>query len=100
MLTCCDGYPVRSMLRHYGSGCCALWFEGDASGVVDAVEEEVQAVGGDVFVDGLAGALPVAVVIQDEDAAADEARVEMLHLVLRRFVPVGVETENGDLLGD
>src|SRR5687768_7770807 len=57
----------------------------DPRGAVDAVEQDVQVVRRSVFIKRLATALPVTVVIDDQHAAADESRVEMLHVVLRRL---------------
>ena len=43
------------------------------------------------------GALPVAVVVDDQHAAGRQPRVEVLELVPRRLVPVGVEPQQRDL---
>jgi hypothetical protein len=67
--------------------------DGDAPRVVDAVEQQRGAVGGEVLVDCPARAVPVPVVVDDEDAAVGEHGVEMLELVLGRRVPVGVESQ-------
>ena len=56
----------------------------------------LDAVLGEVLVDGLARAGPVAVVVDDQHAAGLEARVQVLELVLRRLVPVGVEAQQRD----
>ena len=75
-----------------------MGFEGDAGAVVDVVEEEGDVL--EVFVDGAAGALPVAVVVDDHGAVEGEAGVEVEEFVFGGFVPVGVEAEEGDGLGD
>ena len=51
------------------------------------------------LVDRFAGALPVAVVIDDEDAARAQSRPQMLQLVSSGLVPVGVKPQDADLLG-
>lgn len=50
------------------------------------------------FVDGLSGAAPVAVVVDDEDATGLEPGVEVDEFMEGGFVPVGVEAEEGDLI--
>src|SRR5437868_1195092 len=71
--------------------------DGQAAAVVAAGEERAGAVPGEVLVDGAAGALPVAVVVDEDDPARTQTGVEVLELVARRLVPVGVETKHGDL---
>jgi hypothetical protein len=48
------------------------------------------------LVDGAAAAFPVAVVVDEDEAARDDEVVEILQADLRRVVPVAVETQHGD----
>lgn len=88
-------------MRHSGAAerLSGIELHGHAAGVIDAGEQKACFRRVDVFIHGAAGALPVAVVIDDEDSTDGEPRVEMLELVARRFVPVGIEPENRDLHG-
>ena len=71
--------------------CDLLGLDGQTPGIVDSVEEERRAQPLEVFVDGLAGALKVAVVIDDQDAAGDEPGVEHLELLGRGLIPVRIQ---------
>jgi hypothetical protein len=51
---------------------------------------------GDELVGGLAGSLPVAVVIDERDAMGHDLGVKVGQLVPRRLVPVGVEAQERD----
>ncbi len=52
----------------------------------------------EILVHRVPGPLPVPVVVHDEHAPHGEARPELLQLVPRRFVPVGVEPQQGNAL--
>src|SRR6185437_8939144 len=67
-----------------------------AAGVVDLEHERPLLA--EVLVDGLAAAVPVAVVVDDQDPARLQPREEVRQLVAGRLVPVGVEPQDGDLL--
>ena len=53
----------------------------------------------DEVVDGFSKSLPAAVVVEDEDTAFREPRIEMLELVKRRVVEVGIESKERDCSG-
>src|SRR5579872_962391 len=67
--------------------------------VAEALQERLQpALGGEV-VEGLAAALPVAEVIENDGASRRDAIVERPQRQEHAVVPVAVEVEEGDRLG-
>src|SRR4051812_6422627 len=87
------------MSRHSRSSAIAARssrLERDAPGVVDAIEQQADVVATQVFVHRFAAACPMTVVVYDQNAAGAEQRIEMLELVMRRLIPVGVEPQNRD----
>src|SRR5215207_4388915 len=80
--------PLAPMRRDIG-----LSPDAYASGLVDATKKRRIGHLRKPFVDGLARTGPVAVIIDNNDAASLESRVKVCQLVLGRFVPIGVETE-------
>src|SRR5579863_6206069 len=71
-------------------------FQCHPASIVDAVEENGSLVLFEILIASLAGALPVAVVINNEHPAAGKAREEVNELVLGGFVPVRVEAQERD----
>jgi hypothetical protein len=59
--------------------------------VVDPLQQDPVAV--EVLVDGLSGASVVPVVVDEQDAAGGQPRVEVHELVARRLVPVGIKAK-------
>jgi hypothetical protein len=66
------GYHPPWAPRHLAASDSRL--DDQAAGVVQAVHKHPQIVLGQILVDGLPAALPVAVVIDDADAAGDKSR--------------------------
>src|SRR5688572_5745978 len=66
-------------------------FQHHSTRIVDAEQERVQLLVREVLVDRTAGALPVAIVVDDEYSTGNEPRKEVLELVQRRLVPVRIE---------
>src|SRR5699024_8817143 len=69
----------------------------DAAG---ARAEQQQRLGSPIqeLVDGVLRPLPVAVVIENQNASGNQPLVKMFQFVLRRLVPVGVQTQDRYLL--
>jgi hypothetical protein len=61
-----------------------LRLDSDAARIICPAQHDLEAVFGDVLVDGFARPLPVPVVIDDEHAAARESWIEVDQFVLRR----------------
>src|SRR5262245_1369282 len=68
-------------------------FHADAAGVVDSVEQQPQAILGNVTVCGFTCALPVTVVIDDENTADTKSGVQVDEFVIGGIEPVGVQPE-------
>ena len=66
---------------------------GDSCGVVDPIQENSKFIALYVLINRLSSPLPVAVVIDDQNASNREFRVEMDQLVLGGLVPVGIEPQ-------
>jgi hypothetical protein len=81
----------RGGQRFIGPG--FLRSDGDPARVVDAIQQYLQAVARDEFVDCLARTFAVAVVVDDKDTARGEAGTEMRQFVLGRFVPAGISAQ-------
>ena len=63
------------------------------------MKQKIQPVFLDVFVDGPSGALPMAIVVNDQNTPRREPGVKVEQFVPGRFVPIGVEPENGNPVG-
>ena len=59
--------------------------------MIDPVQPERRV--GEIFVDRLLGPGPIAVIVDDQDAAPLQARIERVELLLGALVPVGVEPQ-------
>src|SRR5579884_410948 len=71
-------------------------FYGESSVLVDPLQEQRESVIVDVFVNRFPVALPVPIIIDDQNASNRESRIQMNQLVSGRLVPVGIEPENGN----
>src|SRR6187455_1511719 len=74
--------------------------EHESSGVIDALQEQRAHAAREKLVDRGPRALPVSVVVDDHDPVRAEARIQMLELVPRRLVPVGIEPQERDAFWD
>src|SRR4051794_41933484 len=75
------------------------WLHRDSTGKIYTREERQDRCSGEILVDGAPRAAPVAVVVNDQHASAGEAGPKAGELALGRFVPIGVQPEERDLVG-
>ena len=68
------------------------------SGVINSVEQHDEVILRQVLVSGFSTPLPISVVINDEDPTDRQARKKMNQLMPGRFIPIGVESQERDLL--
>ena len=59
--------------------------------MVDAVKQEQKLVFVQVFIDGLSAALPLTVVVDEQDAAGGQSRIQMNQFLASGFVPIGIQ---------
>src|SRR6202035_4266744 len=63
----------------------------DASCKVDSMQEWPSRFEREEFIDGLPGALPISVIIDDEDTVLSEQRIQAAQLVPGAFIPIRIQ---------
>lgn|SRR5690242_3908688 len=92
------GSPVERRPEESASVRWSGRLDSDAPRVIDAAEQYSVGSLQEVLVRRLPRAAPKAVIVDDEHAAHGQPRIEMHELMLGRFIPVGVETQQRDPL--
>src|SRR5947207_15978050 len=89
----------RTTWKSYLRSTSTLRLDAAPRRTLEAHQKRTRGKRSEIFVRRLSGAPPVTVVVQEQDPAPRQPRVEVLQLVTRGLVPVRVQSQQADLFG-
>src|SRR5689334_8859489 len=74
------------------------WLNEFAASVVDTMEQALNVVAFEIFIHCATGTLPMSVVVDDDCSTRLYVRVQVLEFVQGRRIPVGIQSQDGNLI--